>query len=439
MLKINKIYSVPLLLNYFFLSTNTVLAQDILNQKRLPNPLSLEQALALSNSSHPDLSLADSELSLAQSQILKVRSRLGLNAYIEITPETVNPTTKNNYLNDSYARLFIGKTLTDFGLTQILETSAKERITSQKYVVLDAKLNHNINITKTFYSVLLADLRYKVDNEEVAQQFVRYNRLRDRYNIGQISELDLLTAENVYREVQNKRIISEKQQHATRQQLALALNRPTELPLELVWPIYQNKLLSVPDFAILYNTALNSNLNIQSLKYKVNSAKSEVKAKYAQRWPTLRGQLEFNEYSRNLHGRSNVRVGLSLRIPIYQAGEVNAVVKMSTSKMLIYESQLLQAKYQLRQICLELIQQLEALHVRKQTALQRLTYRDHYLDKQRALYELEIQSSLGNAMTKMTEAQWLAAKIDLDIALTWVQINAIQGKLIINNSEVRIQ
>jgi hypothetical protein len=68
--------------------------------------------------------------------------------------------------------------------------------------------------------------------------------------------------------------------------------------------------------------------------------------------------------------------------------------------------------------------------VERNAAKVRTAYRDLYLDRSRALYELEVKSDLGDAMTRVTEAQWLAAQVEFRLALTWARIDALTGDLI---------
>ena len=79
--------------------------------------------------------------------------------------------------------------------------------------------------------------------------------------------------------------------------------------------------------------------------------------------------------------------------------------------------------------------ELELLKVEQQTARTRSDYRDLYLDRSRALYEMEAQVTLGDAMTKMTEAQWRAAKVEFDLAIAWARLDAMRATLITEPNE----
>ncbi len=81
----------------------------------LPEPLSLEKALSFADSNHPDLQLADANLALAVSERMEVTTSNDVDAYFEIAPYTSKPTTNDQFLNDSYLRFSVTKTLYDFG------------------------------------------------------------------------------------------------------------------------------------------------------------------------------------------------------------------------------------------------------------------------------------------------------------------------------------
>ena len=51
------------------------------------------------------------------------------------------------------------------------------------------------------------------------------------------------------------------------------------------------------------------------------------------------------------------------------------------------------------------------------------------------MYNLEIKTDLGDAMTKLTEAQWQAAKVDYALALTWAKLDALTGRLITSTAK----
>ncbi len=76
------------------------------------------------------------------------------------------------------------------------------------------------------------------------------------------------------------------------------------------------------------------------------------------------------------------------------------------------------------------MQEAETDKIERKAAEIKISYRDLYLDRSRALYELEVRTDLGDAMTQMTEAQWEATRAKYRLALTWAKIDALTGHLI---------
>lgn len=409
------------------------LGADVLAQKPvapLPSPLTLGQALALADESHPDLDVARADVDRARAQSLAQEARQGARAYLDLTPEWVNPSTGGGGTNDSRARILLSKQLTDFGRTRALESAARDEVAGRELALLDTRQRRRIDIMARFFDVLLADLRYAVDNEEMAHRYVVYDRVRERQALGQVSEVELLEYENRYREALISRTESQKRQAATRLQLALALNRPNEIPAELVQPALKELEREIPDHKALFEAAQKANPVLAALRKDAEAARAALTAERARSRPTLNAEIEAAEYERTLSGRNNFRAGLSLRVPLYQGGEVDAEVTRAAAEQATREARLRRAEHELQKTVLDGVQELETLKVRREAAKQRLAFRDLYLDRARAIYEMEVQTNLGDAMVRLTEAQWLAARADFELALALARIDALTGKLV---------
>ena len=55
-------------------------------------------------------------------------------------------------------------------------------------------------------------------------------------------------------------------------------------------------------------------------------------------------------------------------------------------------------------------------------------YRDLYLDRSRARYELDLQTDLGDAMVRFSDARLQAARVKYQLELAWEQLDAITGR-----------
>ncbi len=56
-----------------------------------------------------------------------------------------------------------------------------------------------------------------------------------------------------------------------------------------------------------------------------------------------------------------------------------------------------------------------------------IDYRDLYLDRSRALYELEVTSDLGDAMVKLSDAQLFKAQTVFELAINRAKLDALVG------------
>ncbi|MBI5613084.1 MAG: TolC family protein, partial [Gammaproteobacteria bacterium] len=153
----------------------------------LPSPLTLEQALALADQAHPDLVISGARVDAARADLQQAEALSGLRAQVELTPQRVQPSTDPAHarIDDSRARLLVQKRLYDFGRSRSLEDSARAQIDARELAYLDERQRRRLEIMTRFFEVLLADLRYTVDNEALAHDFVQFDRGRERHRLGQ--------------------------------------------------------------------------------------------------------------------------------------------------------------------------------------------------------------------------------------------------------------
>lgn len=403
----------------------------------LPNPLSLEQAMQLAESAHPDLERARGQLQAAQASFDLAESANGTRAFIDLTPQWVQPSirTDDELVNDSRARLLLTKRLYDFGRSASLNQAARAGIAARELALLDARQARRLDIAARFFEVLLADLRYAVDNEAMAHQYVNFDKSRERRRLGQISDVELLELEQRYQEAFILRTRSQKRQAQMRLQLAMALNRPDELPADLVLPQLPENDRAVPDYKKLLEQAVQKNPALVALRQETQAARAQVAAERARRYPVLSAEGEAARYERELGSRDDLRATLNLRIPLWQGGEDKANIAQALARLHEQEARLQRAELDLRQTVLDLTQELETLKIERDAAKRRTAYRDLYLDRSRALYELEVRTDLGDAMTRVTEAQWLAAQVEFRLALAWARVAALTGDLVSSSAQ----
>lgn len=400
------------------------------NGEALPDPLTLRQALSYATAGHPNLSLADAELEQAVSRKLQVETINNIDAYIELAPYAVIPSARidDDFINDSYARLSVSKTLYDFGYTHSLEDSADEDIFSQQLLTSVTRNQQYITIMQRYFNVILADLHFATIDEKMTTLYVTYDKLRERHSLGMVSDDLLMDAETVYRQAADERKASEKNQFSSRLRLANAMNMPENIPVNLIKPELPQLDKPVPELDELFSEAINSNLTITALHHAVLADKASLDATRHEYGPTITAGLELNKYEREREGRNDASIGLSLRVPFATGSRTQAKRAAIISKLSESQARYDQARFVLREQLSDLISKLDILKFKRESDEKRLDSRSLTLDKNRALYELEMQTTLGTSMAKYTEAEWLSAKNDFEVATIWAQIDTLLGK-----------
>lgn len=406
-------------------------------QAPLPDPLTLAEALSYADTPNPELDFAGAAVDSARAGVLDAASISGVRSYLKLTPQWVNTSANisSGLIDDSSVRLLLTKRLYDFGQTRALTYSAKAVVSAQRHLYFNARQQRRLEIIKRFFDVLLADAHSAFDNEATAYNYVSFDKARNRHKLGQISDVDLLAYEDRYRQVLIKRTESQASQRFTRAQLAVTLNHPDDLPDNLVRPDLPQLDNPAPDYKTMLQEVLKNNPVVLALYDQVRSAREKVVAMQRQNRPILEAELEAAGLRRELNSRNDMRITLNLRIPIYQNDVVEATVALARAQLRRAEARLASVRQGLRTILLGLVEQVNNLKVARKAARVRMAYRDLYADRSRSLYNLEIKTDLGDAMTRLTEAQWQAAKVDYELVLTWAEIDALTGKQIAISSK----
>ena len=408
---------------------------SLLYAEALPSPLSLSKALSLANKSHPELLLADANLAYALSERESVGSSNDIDAYVELAPYTSSPSTNDKFTNDSYLRFSVSKTIYDFGYSDYLEDSADEAVLSQQLIASAARNKSYLTIMRLYFDVLLADLHFAAVDEEMTSLYVKFDKLRERHSLGMVSDVTLAESESIYRELADQRKSAELEQQSSRWRLAIALNRPDDIPGELIRPDLPQLDRNVPELSELLGEAFNNNLTLTALEHAMLADRAALKATQQQYGPTLAAGLELNEYQRKLPGKNDASIGVTLRIPLLNGSRSQAEVARAAAKLSSSQANYDLAKYTLRQNLSDLVRRLELLIYKRTTDELRLDSTSLTLDRNRARYELEMQTTLGDSMAKYTNAEWLSAKNDFEIATTWAQIEILTGKKLYQDQE----
>ena len=97
-------------------------------------------------------------------------------------------------------------------------------------------LQQKLLVMRRFLDVALADQRAARDSEAMSIAYIRQDRVKNRVQLGQLSELEFAALDAVYQQVRRKFLVSESMQRISRSLLAIALNHMHQLPREVVPP-----------------------------------------------------------------------------------------------------------------------------------------------------------------------------------------------------------
>lgn len=400
----------------------------------LPEPLNLEYALTkashtesvemLTFAARRQMAIADQELTMSQSGIfVEINGRL---RYVD--PSSIVPASKTD---DSKISLDISKRLYDFGQSSARIESSEKKLASVEALYVDFVSRRTISILQAYLNVLLADVIYDHANEAMAVDYVTLDKVRSRFELGQISDVELLAIENTYRNTRQERNQAQSDQRLTRNHLAQLIS-PGELSIKLEMPDF-TKLhqLSVKreldEIDTLYQIAYQQNPQLISHEHKLQSVRLKVDAFQAEKYPVISAHLQAADYARNLGSSDKYRAGIEVRVPIYQAGQENSRIKRAAGKLILLEAEKISMKQELEQQILQIWLKISNLKSQFSDLDVNLDYRELYLDRSRALYELEVTSDLGDAMVKLTKAQLFKLQTYFELAISWAKLDSLLG------------
>jgi outer membrane protein TolC len=413
-------------------------AQD--GPEPLPDPLSLQDALVFGEQPHPDLELAAARRDRALADLDAVAAESDPTLSFEGGLVAVDPAynSVNPSNNDSYAILTLRKRLYDWGYTEASTTAAERRLSGRDLEYLDARQQRRLAVMRSYFDVLLADLAYARDNEAMAAAFVDVDKARDRNELGQVSDIRLMELDALYQETRMKRFESQARQRATRARLANALNRPGELPANLLMPPQPDFAAALPDFDELLAAAFAGNPGLAALRARVESAEQAVAAAEASHGPVLSGFVEGGAYNRPSLTRNPFTAGVVLELPILPGGARDAALAEARAALRAERARLAQAELDLRAVVTELWLEVQNLRVRLDALDVLGDYRELYLDRSRALYEMEVRTDLGDAMVETSVVRYRRAEAIFDWLMAEARLQALTGRLV-GSGEDRVE
>ncbi len=404
--------------------------------EKLPDPLTLEHAMSLADVGHPDLLLHDAKIKSIDAQRQGIEDAGGLDAYLEFAAQGTNEERLQLHRSDHLrAGLVLSTTLYDFGQTSKMLGAVQEELASEKLSYLDARTQRRVQIIDAFFNVLLSDLRFSRYNEDLATAYIAFDRAKQRKELGQETDLRVLELETEYQRVRGLRYESENLQRETRAFLAEVLNTPNQLPSTLTLPTINSLDARLSDVAEFQKLALTNNHKINALRARLLAAEKGVEAVRATDDAAVYVKLRAHHYEgQNDRATDEVYAELILEVPLFKPRQ-DAAIAAEMAKVYSLRAELQKSESQLRQSVLKLWHDIEVLQVRREQMLKMNEYRELNLERNRALYEMEVKADLGTSMVELTDAQYQLASANYQLVLAMYKMKILSGIVDLNSND----
>lgn len=395
----------------------------------LPVPLTLEHALAVAVETHPDIELQRARIDLIDAERSAIQADNGLGISIGAELRAISPSdiAYDQSNNDSRLGLRLSKVLYDFGRTRHqLASNAHDR-SGSLWRFLESRQQKHLQVLTNYLEVLLADLAYIRDNEFMTMAYLRWDKARERNLLGQVSDIATLELEAEFNKWRRERQVSQNRQRLTRSRLAISLNRPDELSSSLAEPAFEERTRG--DFEAIMTEVLANNPRLRALRDRVRAAEADVEWAKSGDNPILRGELKATHYERMSGSYNPLEGGLVIDIPLFSGGAVDAEVAGKRAELRQRRAELAQGELEVRQAALDLWMELGVLELQREEMRSLGEYRELYLDRSRALYEMEVQADIGDAQAQISDFQYRRAETIYRTAIGWAQFDALRGEL----------
>ncbi len=399
----------------------------LLSVPALAEKLTLDDALASVAAPHPELRIAESDLALARADRDQAESRQGFSLSIDGDLRTgYRPT--GEWAPNNVGVIILRKPLLDFGRSSQAVVAADQEIAARQAALFNVENLRRIDIMARYFDVLLADMQYAADNEFLAVAYTDWDKAKDRFKVGQVSQPELMRIEAGYQDVRERRNASQQRMRSTRQKLANAMNRPDYLPTELVDPVLKDNARPVPTYDALLPWVMEKNPRVQMLQAQVAAADARLGSIRAESNPTVNADVYAGSYSRFSNTRDDYSAGLVFNLPIYQGGRVDARVGRELALRERAAAELDKLKLDLTEALLATLQEIDWLrNSARGAADKQVEYRDWALERARAEYELELKTTLGNSMAETQAAHLRRKQVEYRLALALARLEALSG------------
>ncbi|MBF0256133.1 MAG: TolC family protein, partial [Gammaproteobacteria bacterium] len=150
----------------------------------------------------------------------------------------------------------------------------------------------------------------------------------------------------------------------------------------------------------------------------------------AEQNPRVSGRLGAVAYRREMGSYAPLEAELTLEVPLFGGERNKAQRAQAQSAVMLKSAELKAAELEVQQHLTQLWMELKDLKLRQESLKTQAAYRELNLDRSRALYEMEVNTDLGDSMVRISQQRLDEAELSYQAELTWAEIDALSGRLL---------
>lgn len=272
-----------------------------------------------------------------------------------------------------------------------------------------------LRILKLFVDAHLYRKLTEVKREEMAIAYVRFDRARERKELGLTTDHEVFKLETVYREKRSELLYAQYMYNYTLLEIKQLTGLPYEAVLELKDLNLREPERLVADFSKLMEDALRNNASLKIKELEIKSYHEDIKVAKQTIAPRINLKV------------STDKAGLELTTPIYDAGRHYRVDYLSMLKRSV-QAEKENLERSLKLIFFSAPYEWEYLRAKLVEAKTREKFAEENLTLRRSEYELELAFDLGYAMAEKSEAERQSMETHYRLLLFWAKIFNLAGK-----------
>ncbi|SMN12714.1 hypothetical protein BHECKSOX2_680 [Bathymodiolus heckerae thiotrophic gill symbiont] len=395
---------------------------------KTPNPLSLEQAFKIGENQSFEVQKQQLAINEGLIDLQSAQSSFDFQANLDL--QLAQRKEFSNGVNNSHAFIRLEKTLFEQNADIDIGT-AQQTITSAKQALAYLKKEKNIDIMSRFFEVILVDMQLETMLERLAISAIQANDVRDDFDINKASEVELLGKQAITQLDVSRRIRIEAQQILKRAELADILGiKYEDRPDDLVKPKlkhYFSKVLASLDE--LRESAFKNNAELQIMRQNLSSLKRQISHHKSDYGVVIKGNIRVGEQAYQRDKNSNLRFGINLTMPLGEDNSKRQTIAKLKVRMKQVALEIKQFKQNLSSKILTFWLTLNELKQVQISLATELDYRDLYLERARANYEMELESDIGDALIQLTNTEYKLAKNQFDFVIWFEKLALLTGEI----------